>query len=105
MNFGIDDRRHQADAAHPIGHDFDRLFRRAVAELALVLGVEFLAQVGKRRDSLGRAGHGDLVALSGVAQVERAIDADVVVGEAVAMQVVARLRFQLREHGFDVARS
>src|ERR1700722_8141918 len=37
-------RLHHTDAAHAIGDDLDRLFRRAVAELAFVLGVERLAQ-------------------------------------------------------------
>src|SRR5262245_29191278 len=35
-------RRHQADAAHAIGHDLDRLLRRMVPEHRLVLGVELL---------------------------------------------------------------
>src|SRR5689334_4500470 len=39
------DRRHLADAAHPIGHDLDRLVRRAVAEHRLVPRVERGAQL------------------------------------------------------------
>src|SRR5581483_3567336 len=44
------DRRHQADAAHPIRDDLDLLVGRAMAELALVLGIEFFAQQIERRD-------------------------------------------------------
>src|SRR5262249_6152515 len=73
------DRRHEADAAHAIGHDLDRLLPRHMAEHAPVLMIEGDAQLvqvgGPQR--LGPAGDGDLVALAGVAHVERPLDADV----------------------------
>ena len=76
-----------------------------MAEQSFVLGIEGLAQCVERRGLLRRAGHGDFVALAGVAQVERAFDADFIVGKTIAAQVVARLRLQLREHGVHVVRS
>src|SRR5579883_886007 len=38
------DRRHEAEAAHPVGHDLHRLLRRHVAEHRLMLLVELAAQ-------------------------------------------------------------
>src|SRR5262249_37392810 len=72
------DRRHESDAAHAVGYDLDRLLRRHMAEHAPVLMIEGDAQpvevAGLQR--FGRAGDGDLVALAGVAHVERPFDAD-----------------------------
>ena len=76
---GSCDRRHAADAAHAIGHDLDRLVRRHVAEHALGAARRNLARscVERRRvQRLRAARHGDLVALAGIAHVERALDAD-----------------------------
>src|SRR5262245_43951733 len=74
------DRRYQADAAHAVGHDLDRLLRRHMAEHAPVLSVEADAQLLQVRapDRFGGAGHSDLVALTGIAQIERPVDADAV---------------------------
>src|SRR5262249_49831228 len=66
------DRPHEADTAHAIGDDLDRLLRRHVAEHALMLLIEADAQLFElaHPQRFGSAGDGDLVALTGVAHVE-----------------------------------
>src|SRR5262249_60202793 len=88
------DRRHQADAANAVGDDLDRLPRCHMAEHAPMLLVEADTQLFQVRapDRFGGAGHGDLLALAGIAHVERPLDADAVGSEAVAAQLLELLR-------------
>src|SRR5262245_7701041 len=67
------DRRHFDDAAHPIRHNLDRLFGRVVAEHQLMLRIEGATQRSEIRIA---ARPGDLVALTGIAHVKRALDGD-----------------------------
>ena len=55
-------RRHEADAAHAIGHDLDRLLRRGVAEHGAMLRVERPAQIAPgRRRSIAPAAQGMVI--------------------------------------------
>src|SRR6185503_14489332 len=49
------------------------------------------------------AGQGDLVALAGVAHVERALDPDLIRRKAISGEVLQRLILQAREHRVDVS--
>src|SRR5262245_23553139 len=97
------DRRYQADAADAVGHDLDRFLRRHMAEHAPVLLVEADAQLLQVRapDRFGGAGYGDLVALAGIAHIERPLDADAVGSEAVVTQLLERLCRKVLEHAVD----
>ena len=53
---------------------------------------------------LDGAGDGDLVALTGIAHVERALDADVICRKAIIAQFLERLRHQPLEHAVHVRR-
>src|SRR5271166_1920333 len=79
--------RHQANPTHAVGDDLDRFPRRHVAEHGLVPRIECRAQLlqvaGHQR--LRRTGKHDLVALPGVAHVERALDADAVGMKSIAI--------------------
>src|SRR3954453_3618580 len=88
------DRREQADSAHAIRHNLHRLLRRRVAEHGFVLRVECdaqLVQIG-RLDRLRSAGDAQLIALSGIAHVERPLDADGIGSKAVGANLRHRLR-------------
>jgi hypothetical protein len=75
-----------------------------MTEHRLMLGVELLAQCIEpavaQRSVAGR--HGDLVTLPRIAHVERALDADLLLLEAVGMQLVDGGALQPFEHGVDV---
>src|SRR5262249_42980110 len=91
--------RQEPEAAHPVGHDLDRLLRRHMAEGALGPLIKAHAQLFEiaRPQRFGRAGHRDLVALAGVAHVERPLDADTIGRKTITAQLRKRLRYQLVE--------
>src|SRR5437899_1985258 len=76
-------------AAYTVGDDLDRLLGRHVTEHRPVLLVEGDAQLLQMRGRERRRGRGhrDLVALAGIAHVERALDANAVRRETVIAQL------------------
>src|SRR5262245_35481799 len=86
------DRRHFADAAHPVRYDLDRLVRRAVAKHGLMPRVECGAQLRKFGDRV--AWDRDLVALPGVTHVGGALQPDLRLAETVGGELGGCLRGQ-----------
>src|SRR6516225_5077944 len=107
LEFSHLDLRHEADAAHAVGDNFDLLLRRHVAEHGLVLRVECRAQLRQaaRRQRLRRAGERDLVALPGVANVERALDADAIGTKSVVSKLDVCLSCEPVKHLVHLGRN
>ncbi len=74
-------RRHKTDPAHAVGDDLDRLLAARCGRTS-ACGCRRTSRRScckvAGRDRRRAAGHRDLVALSGVAHVERALDADLI---------------------------
>src|SRR5262249_8347723 len=93
-------RGNETNPPHPAGYDLDRLLRGHVTEHSLMLLIENGAQAFQSGsiEGLRTARNRDLVALPGIAQVERTLDADAVLHKPVAKELFHRLRSEPLEH-------